>query len=871
MNDTITVLRHSHARFAKTWNADGTVTPYGDGKFFSLRETPVDGFAGLSALLTELQGDPFSCVIRGKWIGADAARERDPEFKPGFVRRALAQFDEVPRRWLLVDVDKFEPLSCDPVLMPELAIDEYITTSLPPEFWGRSCHWQLSNSAGRPENAGVLKAHLWFWLRDPLDGEQLKAWAQAGGYPVDAALFRTVQAHYTALPVMGEGVSDPVARRSGVLDGLASDDVPLVVDEAVLAQAEAAGRPSAAPRHQVMREIVSTDPVAQRLVELGLVLSQARGGELNVRCPFTHLHTGPSAETGTQYFPPNTRGYVKGNFKCMHAHCQDRPRAVWLAELGIFEGLDGVAEAFDVVGEAEGAAGAVGAGEGTGGEVGEAGSEAGSGSVVELKGIPEAKHVTTDQANAGRIVRRHGKQVFVAAGRWYSWDTRRWVPDESNVYRWACELSRMVHAEANALRAKAGLDLSANAKLDEVAKALDKWAVKCEMKATIEAAVGLARKMLTVDGGLLDRDPWLLNCRNGTVDLRTGELRPHRAGDYITRLVDIDYDASARAPLWNEVLGRITLEEGRGPGATRPVATFLQRWFGYCATGMTREQQFVVHYGNGSNGKSTVLDTVADVLGDYAGTAAPGLLMNGKDRHPTEIADLFGRRMVTAHETGEGGVLREDFVKQATGGDRIKARFMHADFFEFAPTHKLQLLTNHKPIIKGQDNGIWRRVLLVPYLARFASVEEVRAGRAHYIKDTSILDKLLAERAGILAWVVQGAVAWVADGLQPPDSVLAASKDYQTEQDRIGQFITECCELGITYAESLSAGMGGGLYPAYVGWSKESGTLPLSKNRFLNEIQRAVPGCEVAEKKVQVDGGRRLVRHVHGIRLLQSD
>ena len=339
MNDTITVLRHSHARFAKTWNADGTVTPYGDGKFFSLRETPVDGFAGLSALLTELQGDPFSCVIRGKWIGADAARERDPEFKPGFVRRALAQFDEVPRRWLLVDVDKFEPLSCDPVLMPELAIDEYITTSLPPEFWGRSCHWQLSNSAGRPENAGVLKAHLWFWLRDPLDGEQLKAWAQAGGYPVDAALFRTVQAHYTALPVMGEGVSDPVARRSGVLDGLASDDVPLVVDEAVLAQAEAAGRPSAAPRHQVMREVVSTDPVAQRLVELGLVLSQARGGELNVRCPFTHLHTGPSAETGTQYFPPNTRGYVKGNFKCMHAHCQDRPRAVWLAELGIFEGL----------------------------------------------------------------------------------------------------------------------------------------------------------------------------------------------------------------------------------------------------------------------------------------------------------------------------------------------------------------------------------------------------------------------------------------------------------------------------------------------------------------------------------------------------
>lgn len=861
MTDTITVLRHSSLLLAKTWNTDGTLTPYGDALRFSLREVEVSGIVDLSALLAKLERDPHSCIIRGKWVGAERAAQQDPDYKAGSVNRRLTQFDEVPRQWVLIDVDKFEPLSCDPVAMPELAIGEYISSCLPIEFREVTCHWQLSNSAGRAENAGVLKAHLWFWLREPLTGEQLTAWARAGDWSVDVALFRTNQVHYTALPVMGAGVVDPVARRSGVLEGLAGDDVPLVVDEATMARAAALrGSGGSSPRHQVMRDLVTEDPVAKRLVELGLVVSQARGGELNVRCPFERMHTdggnGGGAETATQYFPPNTRGYVKGNFKCMHAHCQDRPRAVWLAEIGIHEDLD--EEAFGIVEEERG--------EHKGGEGGHREGEA---AAVEFKTIPEAKHLCSDQANAGRVVKRHGKQVFVAAGRWYSWDSRRWVPDESNVYRWACELSRMVHAEAASLRAKATADLSANAKLEDIAKALDKWAVKCEMKATIESAVGLARKMLTVDGGLLDRDPWMLNVRNGVVDLRTGALREHRASDLMTRLVDIDYDPDARAPLWEEVLSRITLEEGR---TTRPVMSFLQRWFGYCATGLTREQQFVVHHGNGRNGKSTVLDVVADVLGDYAGTAAPGLLMGGgKDRHPTEIADLFGRRMVTAHETGEGGVLREDFVKQATGGDRIKARFMHADFFEFTPTHKIQLLTNHKPVIRGQDEGIWRRVLLVPYLARFGSVEEVRAGRAHYVKDVTILDRLLGERAGILAWVVRGAVAWCADGLGAPDSVLAASKDYQTEQDRIGQFLSECCELGVAFSEPLAAGMDGGLYPAYCGWSKEGGTLPLAKNRFLSEIERAVPGCQVTERKMSVEGGRRKIRQISGVRLLQAD
>lgn len=487
---------------------------------------------------------------------------------------------------------------------------------------------------------------------------------------------------------------------------------------------------------------------------------------------------------------------------------------------------------------------------------------------VRRKGIPEAKHLTTDQANAGRIVSKFGKRLIVVAGQWYAWTGMRWEKDDGEVYRYACRLSQIIHAEGDTWRAKKAHSAEETEKNNAIADALAKWAQRSEMKATIEAAVSLAKKMLAVDEDQIDRNPWLLNCVNGTVDLRTGALGPHNPEDFITKLAPLEYDPAVHSPVWESVVARVTLEEGM---TTRPMANFLQRWFGYCATGSTREQSFVVHYGQGSNGKSTILDTVAEVLGDYAATAAPGLLVgHGADRHPTEIADLFGRRMVTAHETGEGGQLKEDTVKQLTGSDKVKARFMRADFFEFDPTHKLQLLTNHKPIIKGQDNGIWRRVLLMPYLARWASAEDVKAGRAHFVKDTRIAEQLKAEIQGVLTWVVEGARQWFQDGLQPPDAVLAASRDYQAEQDRVGQFISECCELGQQH-EALLAGDFGGLYETYRGWCGEGGFHALSKIRLVQELERCVPGFKRVSKKQQTGGGkRRDVVVLVGLRVLET-
>lgn len=585
-------------------------------------------------------------------------------------------------------------------------------------------------------------------------------------------------------------------------------------------------------------------------------------------------------------------------------------------------------------------------------------ADGGSTPAAKRGSVPLAKHLTTDQANANRLVRLYGKRVLVAAGRWHVFDGRRWRADEADVYRYACQLSKIIADEADEWQRKAerlteemmalvaasmggatgatvtGKTLSRAAAraagetdpeaLEEIkaagtlAESLRKWGLRSEMRATIESAVGLARKMLTVDASMLDADPMLLNCRNGTIDLRTGALRPHRAADMITKMCDVDYvglaTGTASEARWLEVVAQITREQEVEPRA-RVLAPFLQRWFGYCATASVREQVFVVHWGGGQNGKSTILETVTRVLGDYAGVAAPGLVASterdGAERHPTEIASLLGQRMVTAHETNEGAVLREGFIKWATGGDRLTARFMREDFFSFNPTHKIQLLTNHKPTIKGQDIGIWRRVLLVPYLMSFGSKEKVERGEALAVADRDLMEVLRADQdmlSAVLSWIVRGATYWFEGGLRPPEVVLAASRAYQSEQDRVGQFVRECCELAPAsvmavvmrgapgwhspassrsadapaetggmgamaetprqWSEPLTHGMEG-LYPAYVAWCREGGYHSLARGRFVDGLHRAVPGFRIAETyEGGKESGRRKITRCFGLRLL---
>lgn len=476
-------------------------------------------------------------------------------------------------------------------------------------------------------------------------------------------------------------------------------------------------------------------------------------------------------------------------------------------------------------------------------------------SVITFDGnkIPKPKFMMTHHANLERLINKFGNNVINTTSKWHSWRGTHWVENDNDIYTYALELPAIIEKEAKLLEGK-------------YYKERIKWATESSMKGNIEAVIGLAKKLLTVSEDKINNSPWLLNCLNGTVDLRTGELLQHNPNDFITKICPINYNKNAKCENFINVIARVCLEEDR---ETKAVVNFLQRWFGYCATGSVREQKMIVHWGSGSNGKSTIIDIIAHVLGDYSSVAPPGLLMSsGNERHPTEIASLFSKRMVTAHETAEGGTLREDFVKQATGGDKMMARYMREDFFEFSPTHKLQLLTNHKPTIRGQDHAIWRRVLLVPYNASFGDADIVAMGLAKFVKDENIFDNMMKEKEGILAWIVEGAIKWFVDGLQPPDLVVNASKDYKHEQDRILQFIKEECVIGAElncqlYGKKTEESA----FKRYGDWCDDNGFKPLGRNKFGEALERIIPSAKREEKKK--NGKDRIF--INGLSLKQEE
>lgn len=486
------------------------------------------------------------------------------------------------------------------------------------------------------------------------------------------------------------------------------------------------------------------------------------------------------------------------------------------------------------------------------------------------RGIPRANHLCTDQGNANRIIQSFGNHVIVCAGKWYVWTGKVWEPDEAAAYRLGFRLSSIIKGEAEAIRKKAQANttsIQTLADAEKIAQALDKWSAKSEMKGHLDAAFNLVRKMCHFEASGLDANPRLLNCHNGTVDLSTGALKPHDPRDYITQLLPLDYDPAARCELWENIIRKVAQEENAEP----ILSSFLQRWYGYCATAETSAQVFVVHWGDGSNGKSTVVDTVTKVLGPYAG-CAPTSMLSGKEDSPTANVTLFGKRLVTASELNDGAPLNESFVKRATGDAQLPGRYLYGQQFDFKATHKIQLLTNSKPTVKGSDKGIWRRILLVPYLATFGTQAEIDQGKATTLKVPNILHSLDTKEAaaGILTWIVQGATEWYRDGLRPPEIVTGASKEYQGEQNRVEQYTTEYCEIGPDFDDFLTAGLAGGLYPTYVEWCRDSGTHALSKVKFLTELKRIVPGLEVREGRQNVIDGRRKVRKVYGIRLLKD-
>jgi putative DNA primase/helicase len=328
-----------------------------------------------------------------------------------------------------------------------------------------------------------------------------------------------------------------------------------------------------------------------------------------------------------------------------------------------------------------------------------------------------------------------------------------------------------------------------------------------------------ADPVFAVTADAWDPDPLLLGTPKGTVDLRTGDLRPSRPADGITRITSVAPAAEAECPLWLTFLEEAT-------GGDQDMVRFLQRWCGYGLTGDTREHALAFVYGPGGNGKSVFLNTIGGIMGDYAVSAPMDTFTAARgDRHPTEIAMLRGARLVTASETEEGRAWAEARIKQLTGGERaIQARFMRQDFFEFRPQFKLTIVGNHKPVLRNVDDAARRRFNIVPFTRKPAS------------PDPQLEAKLKREWPGILRWMIDGCLDWQQDGLRQAEAVRAATEAYFEDQDVIAQWLAEECDAEPGNAFKWEST--GKLFEAWAAYALAAGESPGSKKAFSAEMVR---------------------------------
>jgi putative DNA primase/helicase len=414
--------------------------------------------------------------------------------------------------------------------------------------------------------------------------------------------------------------------------------------------------------------------------------------------------------------------------------------------------------------------------------------------------LPPRGFNLTDLGNAERFIARHGADVryCYAWSRWMVWTGTRWERDEAGrAHRLAKETVRGIYQEA------------AGAEDEDRRKALAKHASRSEAEAKIRAMLELAKSEVPASPDEFDSAPWLLNAPNGTVDLRTGKLREHRREDLLTKMAGADYNPTAAAPTWVA-----TLEHAL---PSQELRRFFKKLAGYAFSGDVSEHILAVLYGTGANGKSTILNALLAAAGDYGMQAAPDLLVAKKGSHPTEVADLFGMRLVASIEVEDGRRLAESLVKQLTGGDKVRARRMRQDFWQFDPTHKVFMAVNHKPEVRGTDTAIWRRLRLIPFEQTIPPAEQ----------DKKLPQKLAAELSGILRWALEGCLEWQRQGLQAPEEVRKATGAYRSEMDVIGAFLQDECEIGREFREPFTT-----LYKRYEEWCEDGGERAETRRKF---------------------------------------
>lgn len=781
MTDEITILRAKGKRLSKTWNADGTIAGFDDAKYFEHDTVRVDGIAGLSELLTKLEADPHACIIRGRYVGDAVAAEREgDEHKAGRALRRNSVFEDQPLHALMLDVESPQ-LSADPLTDPEAAVLEFISLKLPPAFHAASCYWQLSNSAGHPSKAGEFRAHLWFWLATPHTSQEMKAWAKAIALEADHSVLQQVQIHYTAAPTF-DGVADPVPRRSGFIDGLATEAVEI---GPIPTQIEKRRKTKRGPVEggTTIERFNAAHTIEELLAEYGYETEN----QTDWRSPYqesgsfaTRIYdgywvslSGSDAAAGLGHETPNgARSGDAFDLFCHYAHEGDIKAALAAASVELtgeeFEPRSG--------------------GCGDGGDIGNARAFA--------------------QRFSGELACLFPDRAYVR------WSGSRWTRCEHGEEIEAAKaLAQEIVAAAAARYAES------SSKADETR--LKAAALLKNNKARLENMLSLAKSdpKLAMHARDFDADPWLLGVQNGVVDLRTGQLIAPDPAQRVMRQAGTLFDPKAACPRWRKFLGDVQPDP--------EIRAFLQRAVGYTLTGLPDEERIFFLHGRGANGKSVFATVLSCMFGDYHSTITPAALAKAKYGSNSEadraIARLPGVRLALANETAQGAIWDDQRLKELASRDPIAARRLYQEAFDFTPTHTLWIRGNHLPGAHDAGDGFWRRMIPIPFKVQFTEAQRVPD-----------LDRQLAaaELPGILAWAVEGCLAWQKRGLDVPTSLMAGVAEYRKETDLLGQWIEECLRR-----DPHGRARVGDAYRSYRAFCEERGVSASSQRQFTFDLR----------------------------------
>jgi len=442
-----------------------------------------------------------------------------------------------------------------------------------------------------------------------------------------------------------------------------------------------------------------------------------------------------------------------------------------------------------------------------------------------------------DLGNAERLLARHGEDIlYVREVGWHNWTGSHWCPEgaEEFVKQQAHMTAKSIMEEVDAM-GKPGAMPEEASKTDWEKKREDlfKWAITSGNKGKLDAMVAEAAPYISVSPEDLDEDRFLLNLKNGTLKLEGAcdELRPHRRDDRLAKVMDVEYDPNAECPQWLNFLNVVQPDD--------EIRQFLQVWSGYNLTGSNEVQKLIFNYGEGGNGKSVFIDLIAKMMGDYAATLPFASLLRDDRKRGSEatpdMARLPGKRLVRASEPEQGARFAEAQIKSITGGEAMPVRHLNQGFFEFDPQFKITLSGNHKPAIRGQDRGIWRRFILVPWEVNVPEEEQ----------DLELPSKLWEERSGILNWLLDGLRIYLERKLHIPDKVKAATDEYRADSDPIGRFISDCV-IPSPHDNVKAAEM----YEAYCKWCKANAERAFTMTTFGKMLPEK--GIEKATGRIRV-------------------